>query len=227
MPWPISTFAMTRRTVPLVSMRMNALGANAGLPSAAAAAASPGCRRGFMSACAGPAALIRKNATEKPPPALSTCRRSRSTPCSPEDEFATSLMTGLRRSQGDRLHDMQLIRRRLFNGRADTDVGAAAANIPCHRRVDIGVAGLWCVCQQSCCRHDLARLAVAALNHFGLEPRLLDFLADCRLADGFDRRNRFVADRSHGKHARAKGLPVAMNGACATLCDAATELRSR
>src|ERR1700688_320446 len=164
MPWPISTFAMTRRTVPSTSMRINALGANAGLPSAAAAAASPDCRRAFMSACAGPAALIRKNATEKPPPALSTCRRPRSMRLSPEDELATSLMAGLPRNKGERLHDLQLIRRCLFNGRADTHVGAAAADIPCHRRVDIRVAWRWCVCQQSCSCHDLARLAVAALN---------------------------------------------------------------
>src|ERR1700682_5677767 len=114
---------MTRRTVPSRSMRINALGANAGLPSAAAAAASPGCRRAFMSARAGPAALIRKNATERPPPALSTRRRSRSTPLSPDDEFVTSLMAGLRRSKGEGLHDLQLIGRCLFNGRADTHVG--------------------------------------------------------------------------------------------------------
>src|ERR1700676_5022347 len=134
MPWPISTLAMTRRTVPSTSMRINALGANAGWPSAAAAAASSGCRRALMIARAGPAAPIRKNATDRPPPALSTLRRSRSTPLSPEDEFATLLMVGLRRSKGERLQDLQLIRRRLFNGRADTHVGAAAANVSCHRR---------------------------------------------------------------------------------------------
>src|SRR6267378_2994848 len=217
---------MTRRTVPSVSMRINALGANAGLPSAAAAAASPGCRRAFMIARAGPAA-IRKNATERPPPALSTCRRVRSTPSSPEEGFATSLMAGVPRSKGERLHDLQLIRRRLFDGRADTHVGTAAANVSCHRRVDIGVAGLWCAGQQSCCSHDLARLAVAALNHLGLEPGLLDFLSDCRLADGFDCRDRFATDRADRKYARANGLVVEMNGARTTLRDAATELRPR
>src|SRR5437879_5673856 len=215
---------MTRRTVPLVSTRMNALGAKAGLPSAAAAAASPGCRRAFMIARAGPAA-IRKNATERPPLALSTRRRSRSTPLSPEEEFATSLMAGLSWSKGERLHDLQPICRRLFNGRADTHVGAAAAYVSCHCRVDIGIAGLWCARQQSCRSHDLARLAVAALNHLGLKPRLLDFFSDRRLADGFDRRDRFVANRAHRKHARANRLPVEMNSARTALCNAATELR--
>src|SRR5882762_3203609 len=227
MPWPISTFAMTRRTVPSVSMRMNAFGANAGLPSAAAAAASPGCRRAFMIARAGPAAPNRKNATDRPPPALSTCRRPRLTPLSPGDDFATSFMARLRRSKGERLHDLQLIRRRLFNGRPDAHVSSAAANVSCHCCVDIGVGRIWCVCQQSCCSHDLARLAVAALNHFGLEPGLLDFFADCRRTDGLDRRNRFATYRANRKHTRTNGLPVKMNGARTTLRDAATELRPR
>src|SRR5260370_26808003 len=132
---------MSRRAVRVVSMGMNALGAKAGLPSAAGAAASPGCRRAFMIARAGPAA-IRKNATERPPLALSTRRRSRSTPLSPEEEFATSLMAGLSWSKGECLHDLQPICRRLFNGRADTHVGAAAAYVSCHSPVDIGVPGL-------------------------------------------------------------------------------------
>src|SRR5580692_5509955 len=62
-----------------------------------------------------------------------------------------------------------------FDRLADAHIGAAAANISSHRGVDIGVIGLWRIRQQGRGRHDLAGLAIAALDDFEIEPRLLDF----------------------------------------------------
>src|SRR5713226_9991394 len=63
--------------------------------------------------------------------------------------------------------------RGLLDGRADALVGAAAADIPRHRGVDVGVSGVRLLRQERCSRHDLARLAVAALDDLEIEPRLV------------------------------------------------------
>src|SRR2546422_1840442 len=123
MPWPISTFGMTRRTAPSLSIRMNALGAKAGLPSATAAAVSPGWRRALMIAPASRGPPIRKKASDRPAPALSTRRRGRSRLSSVEDDIADSVMAGLRRRRGKSLGDLQLAGRSLLDCRADAHVG--------------------------------------------------------------------------------------------------------
>ena len=56
--------------------------------------------------------------------------------------------------------------RGLLDRFANAHVGTAAADISGHRGVDIGVIGIWGVREQGCCRHDLARLAITALDHF-------------------------------------------------------------
>src|SRR5258706_7879365 len=76
--------------------------------------------------------------------------------------------------------------RRLLDGLADARIGSAAADVPRHRLVDIGVGGSRYRSEQRGGGHDLAGLAVAALDDLEIEPRLLDFLADRGGADGLD-----------------------------------------
>ena len=63
-----------------------------------------------------------------------------------------------------------------FDSGANTLIGAATANITGHRRVNIRIAGVRIGRQQRCCRHDLARLAIAALKDFNSEPGVLHLL---------------------------------------------------
>src|SRR6185312_7234847 len=72
-------------------------------------------------------------------------------------------------------------------------------------------------------RHDLAGLAVTALDHFEIEPRALHFRAcGCR-TDGFDGRDLALPDRSDRQQARTYRRSVKMHRACAALRDAAAE----
>src|ERR1700730_5435769 len=75
---------------------------------------------------------------------------------------------------------------RLFDGGTNALIGAAAANVCGHRRVDINVAGVGISCQQRRRRHDLARLAIAALNDLEIEPRLLNLSPNGGFADLLD-----------------------------------------
>src|SRR4051812_44146936 len=63
--------------------------------------------------------------------------------------------------------------RRHVDRRANALVGAAAADVG-HRRVDVAVARVRILREQRGRRHDLSRLAVAALRNVEREPRLLD-----------------------------------------------------
>ena len=59
------------------------------------------------------------------------------------------------------------------DGAADAHIGAAAADIACHGRVDVGSVGLGRSLQERGRRHDLAGLAIAALRHVLGDPGLL------------------------------------------------------
>src|SRR5262249_57568165 len=72
--------------------------------------------------------------------------------------------------------------------------------------------------------HDLARLAVAALNDLAVEPSLLDLCTGRRSADRLDCRNRRVADAVDGSDAGTGGGAIDMHGASATQRHAAAEL---
>src|SRR5260221_7656170 len=84
----------------------------------------------------------------------------------------------------------------------DTWIGAAAADIPGHRAVDVRIARLGSGGEQRACRHDLAPLAVPALRHVELAPGRLHFLAPRRGADRFDGGD-LLSDR--GRHRRDAG----------------------
>src|SRR5258706_1196964 len=106
---------------------------------------------------------------------------------------------------------------------ANALVGAAAADVG-HRRVDVGVVRLLVLRQQRGRRHDLARLAGAALRHVQLPPGLLHRVA--RVArqafDGDDPVARLqIADRDR---AGTRELPVQVYRAGAALRHAAAVL---
>src|SRR5262249_4540454 len=75
-------------------------------------------------------------------------------------------------------------------------------------------------------RHDLARLAVAALNDLAVEPGLLDLRARRRRADRLDRRDRGGADAVDPGNTGTGGDAVDMHSAGAAERPAAAELRA-
>src|SRR6266513_5597442 len=79
---------------------------------------------------------------------------------------------------------------------ADSDVRTAATDVPRHRGVDIPIGRVRVGGEQGGGGHDLAGLAIAALRHLQLDPRLLDLLAGGGGADGLDRRNALAG---HGR----------------------------
>lgn len=115
---------------------------------------------------------------------------------------------------------------RLFDGGADTLIGAAAANVTGHRRIDIGIARVRIVGEQRGRRHDLARLAIAALNDFEVEPGLLDLSANRGFADQLDG-GQVLADCIGSRcDAGADCLTIEMHGAGAAQRDSAAEFGS-
>src|SRR5215472_10849886 len=80
--------------------------------------------------------------------------------------------------------------------------------------------------EQSGCRHDLARLAVAALHYFKVEPGILDSSTSRRCADRFYRRDRVLPDRFDGQNARAHRGTVEMHCAGTAQRLATAELRA-
>ena len=96
--------------------------------------------------------------------------------------------------------------RRAFDRLADAHIGAATADIPGHRGIDIGIVRLWRRGEQRRGRHDLAGLAIAALNDFEIEPGLLHFGAGFRRADAFDRQGLYVPLFSEHGGDRGRGV---------------------
>src|ERR1700722_8688765 len=112
----------------------------------------------------------------------------------------------------------------LLDGRADAHIGAAAADVSGHGGVDFTVCGIRGLGKQRRRRHDLPRLAVAALDDIHVEPSFLDLLAGGSRADPLDGGNRLVADGTHREDARTDRLSVQVDGAGTALSDAAAEL---
>src|ERR1700704_935965 len=84
--------------------------------------------------------------------------------------------------------------RGLLDRFANAGIGAAAADVAGHCVVDVGIGRMRVARQQRRSRHDLARLAVAALNDLTVEPRLLALGARRCRADRLDRRDLGGAD---------------------------------
>src|SRR6266850_2287280 len=107
--------------------------------------------------------------------------------------------------------------------RADTLIGAAAADVG-HRLVDVLVGRLRVLLQQRRGRHDLSRLAVAALRHVECRPCLLHGMraGDRKPLDGDDLVGGL--QRTDGNGAGAPHFAVDMHRAGPALRDAAAVL---
>src|ERR1035437_9302089 len=111
-----------------------------------------------------------------------------------------------------------------MDGAANAWIGAAAANLA-KIAVDVGVSWLRMFLQERRRRHDLSRLAVAALRHILGEPGLLHrVLAVGRQA--FDCGDGLADNVADLDTAGAHGLAVHMHGAGAAQRDAATKFCS-
>src|SRR6267154_742380 len=101
--------------------------------------------------------------------------------------------------------------------------GAAAADVG-DGGVDVGVARLGVRPQKRRHRHDHAGLAVAALRHVVIDPRLLHLVQGLARGEALDRGDLGAARRARGDRARAHGKAVHVHGARAALRDAAAVL---
>jgi hypothetical protein len=89
--------------------------------------------------------------------------------------------------------------------------------------IDIRICRLRRLGQQCCSRHDLTRLAIAALHHFEVEPGLLQSLALRRLANGLNRGDGAIADAVDRGDARACRHAVNVNSTGAAQCGTTAE----
>src|SRR5277367_1182489 len=199
MPCPISTCGIVKVTLLSGSMRTKAFGAKSAFGSAAKARGSRGMETPSM----------------KPPPArtvaLTIARRVNVRV--DEDRVMGKPPSGLTRGLLDR--------------GADAHVGAAAANVSGHRRIDVGVVRVGRFREQGGRGHDLPGLAVTALHHFEAEPRLLDSASRLRRADALNGCHLAVADRANRQQTGAHRLPVDVHRTGAALRDPAAEFGSR
>src|SRR5258708_2697622 len=107
----------------------------------------------------------------------------------------------------------------------NADIGAATADIG--NAVDVGIGGIGLFLEQSRRRHDLARLAIAALRDIFGDPgglhRMKLTVSGCEtLASG----DVLAGYACHGDRAGAHRNAVDVNRAGAALRDAATEFRA-
>ncbi len=113
----------------------------------------------------------------------------------------------------------------VVDGGSDAMIGAAAADVASHSKVDVVIARLRNHAEQTHGRHDLPRLAVAALGHVERHPggahgvRLL-------AAGALDGRDLDAFQRADGRHTRAARLAIDVHRTGAALGDAAAELRA-
>src|SRR2546430_1754920 len=92
------------------------------------------------------------------------------------------------------------------NGRPDTPVGAAAADVA-HLGVDLRVGRFRAALEERRRRHDLPRLAVAALGHVVLDPCHLYRVRPIRREPLYSG-DRLAAERRHRDTARARSVTV-------------------
>src|SRR5690606_8204208 len=113
----------------------------------------------------------------------------------------------------------------VMNGLAYPRIGAAAAQVTCHRSVDVLVGGIGGAGEQGRGGHDLPRLAVAALRNGMFDPCPLHGVTGVsrQAFDGSD----LPADGAFGgRYAGAHRLSIHVDGTDAALGDAAAELRA-
>src|SRR5215475_11259664 len=188
---------MVKTTWPSLPMRMKAFGANSSDPAASLRASG------------------RLKLKTSPPPAAALAarklRRDRLASEAIRSRIMSASLLVRQRGELDRL--------------ADANISSAAANVAAHGVVDIGIGRMRVACEKRRGRHDLSGLAVAALDHFMVEPGLLDLRA-CRCrADPLDGGHLRLADAVNRSDAGTGGDAVDMHSAGAAQRHAASELR--
>src|SRR5215468_7340213 len=198
--WPISARMIETVTMPLRSRRYQIVGSNsaAGEVEAGSAAVKPG--RGKPNRTLVPAAPIRK-------PRRDTRFCFVTGPASTLSMCASHFG----RSELDRP--------------ADADIGHASAEVAAHDGVDVLVARVAKILEQSCGLHDLSGLAIAALRRLRLDPGLLQWMLTMRV-EPLDRRDRRVRHRAERRNAGADRASVNVHSACAAHANAAAEFRA-
>ena len=106
--------------------------------------------------------------------------------------------------------------------RPNARVRPASADVG-HRRVDFIICRIWFLPQEGYRRHDLSRLAVAALRHVELLPCNLHRMRSVGRKT-FDRRYFRPGGSLDRKRTGARRPPVDVNGTSAALSNAAGEL---
>lgn len=100
-----------------------------------------------------------------------------------------------------------------LEGAATTDIG--------HRCVDVGIGGFGLGLEQRCGRHQHARLAIAALGHFMIEPGLLHFVQDLARSQALDGGDFSALNRPGWNRTRTQGCAIKMDRASIALGNAA------
>src|SRR6201991_3909128 len=194
---------MTKVTAPVGLIRINPFGAKVPVTSF-----STTCNAGAAKTVSVLAPVSAKPSS-KPVP----CRKAR------RDIAVSSAICSLRISSS-----MISNSRSVLDRSADALIGAASADISRHGGVDVVIRRLRRVLQERRRRHDLAGLAVAALHHLQLLPRLLQGCALRSLSDRLDRGDRALADAVDRGDTGPRRRAVDMHGAGAAQRLAATEL---
>src|SRR5215472_16725860 len=176
---------MVRTIWPSRPMRTNALGAKSRASSASASHGPSGRRRLSMRPPPAAAPACRKPRRERP--IADDARLRAEAPAMGCARVMSAPLPVRLRGQLDRV--------------ANPHIGAAATDVAGHRIVDVGIAGMRIAGEQRRRGHDLAGLAVAALNDLAVEPRLLDLRASLGRPDGLDGRDLRVADAVDGRDA--------------------------
>src|SRR5271155_4199057 len=202
---------MIRTTSPSLPIRMKALGANDTPAVVSAASASPIEGRTVKPMRRPPptaALTLRKRRRERSTPSLSAISTSRL-------EFISGFLLVA-------CHNV----RGALDSFADSRIRAAATDVSGHGGVDVAVGWIGVGGEQGRRRHDLARLAIAALRHLQLDPGLLNPLAGRRGANSLDRGDALTGNCRDGRDARAHGHALEVDRAGAAQATAATEFRS-
>src|SRR5690606_17315300 len=115
--------------------------------------------------------------------------------------------------------------RRTLDRRLYSVVGHAPAQHAFHSLADFGIGRVRIPVEQRLRGHDLAVLAVAALRHLLVDPRLLQGMQRAVLRQPFERRD-LTAHLARGQAARAHRDAVDDDRAGAALGEAAAETRA-
>src|SRR5258708_525005 len=162
----------------------------------------------------------------RPPPGRAAARRDAMPTAIPHRRrrLRSGIPDGIRGPRLASLLDGRRHLRRVLDGLADARIGAAAANVPRHRLVDIGIGGSRYLHEQRTGGHDLPGLTVAALHDLEIEPGLLDLLARRGVAAGLDGSDGMADGGAHRHHAGSPGDAIQVHGAGAAQRGAAAEL---